>query len=79
MMVNYSSFFYELGYTDKLYNEESNSFNSRMISNRIKMVLEEWSTKYPKARFRAEGLRFDSLVDFNQWFTNELTTLKLEG
>jgi len=78
MMANYPDYFSELGYKDKLYNNESNQFNKELITEKIQQVQERWNEKYPELKFKTEKLRFDSQVGFNQTFTAEMEQLNLE-
>jgi hypothetical protein len=78
MMVNYAGFFSALGYKKSYYDLEKNQFNADEIVNRIKKIQETWKEKYPNMDFKTENLRFESLVNFNLSFTNEIEFLNME-
>jgi hypothetical protein len=63
MMVNYSAFFKALGYKTEYYDPAKNQFDQDEITDRIKTA----------------NLRFDSLVNFNLTYTNEMEFLNMEA
>jgi hypothetical protein len=78
MRVNYSEYFRALGFKEVYYDPLNNEFNEDAIRNKIKNILDTWQGKYPKAEFRADSLGFDSLVNFNLSFTNEVGLLNMD-
>jgi hypothetical protein len=78
MMINYPDFFMALGYKKSLYNAAKNQFESDEIVDRIKAIQTRWKEKYPNMDMKVQNLRFDSLVNFNLTFTNELEFLNME-
>jgi hypothetical protein len=78
MMINYGSFFRELGFRDTLYNAETGEYDRDTITARIKSIEERWKSKYPEFDFKTEKLKFDNRVSFNQSFTTEIEYLNLE-
>lgn len=79
MMVNYSSFFKELGFTDELYNAQTNEFNTALIHEKINNIMESWRTKYPQINFKTENLRYDSLLSFTHSFSSEVEFVNTEA
>jgi len=79
MMINYSSYFTALGFTEDLYDDEADRFQSRAIITRVENILDKWKEKYPALQFRSAALRFDTLVNFNHSFALELSNLNIEG
>lgn len=77
MMVNYPGYFGDLGY-ERLYNPVSNTFEKELIIEKIKTIQDKWKEKYPLLEFRTQNLRFDSLVNFDFSFTNELEFLNTD-
>jgi hypothetical protein len=79
IMVNYIDYFIALGFREKYYDAVSKQFNPAAITERIKQVQDKWKSKYPNLDFRFENLRYDSLLNFNLSFTNEVQFLNLEN
>jgi hypothetical protein len=79
MMVNYSDYFAALGYKEKYYEAATKQFNNAAIIEKIKQVQDTWKTKFPNMGFKFENLRYDSLLNFNFAFTNELQLLNMEN
>jgi hypothetical protein len=79
MRVNYGDFFRALGFRDLYYDPAKSSFDQEKIIEQIRNIQEKWRNKYPNADFKTENLRFDSLVNFNQTYTNELEFLNLDA
>ena len=79
MLINYSDYFTALGFRGKYYDAVSKQFNPGDITERIKQVQDNWKTKYPNFDFRVENLRYDSLLNFNLSFTNEVQFLNMEN
>lgn len=77
MLVNYPAFFGELGY-ERLYDPATNTFASDQIIEKIKSIQDAWKEKYPLLDFKTKNLRFDSLVNFDFSFTNELEFLNTD-
>ncbi len=78
MRVNYGDYFAALGFKEMLYDPIKNSFSQGAIFNKIRAIQEQWRSKYPRANFRSENLRFDNLVNFNHTFTTELEFLNMD-
>jgi hypothetical protein len=78
MMVNYPDFFMELGYSREYYSLEKKEFNTQAIIEKVKSIESDWKEKYPNMNVKAEKLKFDDLVSFNQSFTTEIEYLNLE-
>lgn len=78
MQVNYADYFGALGYSHLYYNPATNRFDEDGISSRIYAIQQEWKEKYPLMDFKTQNLRFDSLVNFNLTFTNEMEFLNME-
>jgi hypothetical protein len=79
MMVNYADYFSALGYRIRYYNAAKNEFDSSAITDKIKSIQTAWKEKYPLMDFKTENLRFDSLVNFDWTFTNEMEFLNMEA
>ena len=79
MQVNYSDYFSDLGFSDRLYDPVRLKFDDDEIVSRINSIQSGWKEKYPLLKFRTANLKFDSLVGFNFTFTTELETLNLEA
>ncbi len=78
MRVNYPDFFAALGYKNALYDTVKNKFYGEEIIEEIKQIQTRWKEKYPLMDFKAQNLRFDSLVNFDLSFTNEMEFLNME-
>jgi hypothetical protein len=78
MMVNHADYFSALGYKAPLYDTASSRFDDREITKKIEFIQQKWKEKYPQMDFKIVNLRFDSLVNFNLTFTNELEFLNME-
>lgn len=79
MRVNYSDYFYELGFKEKLYHAEDSNFEDEAIVDRVKVIVDKWRSKYPNLTFKTENLKFTNLVSFNHSFSNEIEGLNLES
>lgn len=78
MMVNYSDYFGELGYTTVFYNKEKEEFNKEALIAEIGKISEEWQSKYPDLSVKVDKLNFENIISFNQTFTTEIEYLNLE-
>jgi hypothetical protein len=78
MMINYGSFFKDLGFSEQFYNEETNEYNREAIISRIRAIEQRWNDKYPELAYKTDKLKFDNKVAFNQSFTAEIEYLNLE-
>ncbi|GAA4344291.1 hypothetical protein [Flaviaesturariibacter amylovorans] len=78
MMVNYPTFFTELGFPVQYYNPETQEFKQDAILKAVESIEEAWKGKYPDMKMRPDKLKFDSLVSFNQSFTGEIEFLNME-
>ena len=55
------------------------AYNPAAITEKIKQVQDKWKNKFPNLAFKFENLRYDSLLNFNLSFTNELQFLNMEN
>lgn len=78
MTVNYADYFAELGINRDYFNKDTSEFNQEAIIARINEIQEAWSEKYAEMNFKTDKLKFDSLVAFNQSFTNEVEALNMD-
>ena len=78
MMVNYADYFAALGYKKPYYDAEKNKFEVQDIINKIMNIQGRWKEKYPNMDFKTQNLRFDSRVNFDLSFTNEMEFLNME-
>jgi len=78
MQVNYSNYFKALGFRTVYYNEDRNDFDEDLIRNRIETVINYWKQKYAALNFRTKKLRFDTLLNFNHSFLQEVSELNFE-
>ncbi len=77
MQVNYSDFFEELGFRERYYYQ--NQFNISEIKNKIRDIINDSKSKYPKLNFDRDALNFSSLVDFNSSFVKQLEGLNFDN
>ena len=78
MMVNYADYFSALGYKTPYYDPVSARFDSGEIIDKVLSIQQKWKEKYPLMDFKTQNLRFDSLVNFDLTFTNEMEFLNME-
>lgn len=79
MYINYNDYFEALGFKERLYDSQNNSFAKEVIIDRIHQLQAKWKDKYPNMNFRTELLSFTDLANFNLSFTNEIEFLNMEG
>ncbi len=79
MMVNHADYFSALGFKINLYDPATNRFDSGGIIDAIQNVREKWKEKHPLLNFKTQNLRFDTLINFNSGYVNELGLLNMEG
>lgn len=79
MMINYADYFSALGYSTNYYDPQKNRFNESAIISAIRAIQQKWNEKFPLMDFKTQNLRFDSLINFNYSFTNEMEFLNLEA
>lgn len=79
MQVNYSEYFMDLGFADNYYDPSTKNFKVDEIVDCIESIVRNWRTKYPRLEFRTGTLKYDSLVEFNQTFGNEVAMLNIDG
>jgi len=79
MMVNYGAYFTALGYRERYYDDVTKQFNGPAIMEKIRQVQDPWKTKFPNMVFKFENLHYDSLLNFNLSFTNELQLLNMDN
>ncbi len=78
MMVNYPDYFSALGYKTAYYDPASGKFENESIIEKVLSIQQKWKEKYPLMDFKTQNLRFDSLVNFDLTFTNEMEFLNME-
>jgi hypothetical protein len=78
MRINYGDYFQALGFKETYYDPFKNAFNHEAIINKIRTIQDKWRSKYPNADFKTQNLRFDTLVNFDQSFTTELSLLNMD-
>ena len=78
MMINHGEYFKELGFSSTYYDAQTRVFDTDMITDRIRQIIDEWKTKYPNLRMKYESIKYDSLVNFNVSFTGEIEHLNLD-
>ena len=78
MKINYADFFTALGYTNIPYDAARNKFDSEEITDSIREIQSRWRDKYPNMDFKTQNLRFDTLVNFDMTFTNEIEFLNMD-
>ncbi|MBL7699567.1 MAG: hypothetical protein JNK79_15480 [Chitinophagaceae bacterium] len=78
MQVNYPEYFRELGFNTAYYDEERNQFNEDAVDDKIDSIIYYWKPKYPSLAFKTKKLKFDTLVNFNQSFLQEVSELNFE-
>ncbi len=78
MKINYADFFTALGYTNIPYDAARNKFDSEEIIDSIREIQSRWRDKYPNMDFKTQNLRFDTLVNFDMTFTNEIEFLNMD-
>ena len=74
----YPGYFSALGFSTVYYDASSNQFKQQAITDKIYAIQNSWKEKYPLMDFKTQNLRFDSLVNFNLTFTNEMEFLNME-
>ncbi|MEQ1675141.1 MAG: hypothetical protein ABL876_00490 [Chitinophagaceae bacterium] len=79
MMVNYPDFFSALGFQTVYYDPAKNQFATEEVTDRIKEIQTKWKDKYPNMDFKIQNLRYDSLINFNLTYTNEMEFLNMEA
>ncbi|MBO9570708.1 MAG: hypothetical protein J7497_00630 [Chitinophagaceae bacterium] len=78
MQINHAGYFEALGFHTKYYKAETNDFEEDDIIDRIELIINEWRPKYSSLGFKTRKLRFDTLVNFNQSFLEEVAELNLD-
>ena len=78
MMVNYPEYFVALEYKKVYYDPVRKQFVSQAVIDKIKEIQNRWKDKYPNMDFKTQNLRFDTLINFNLTFTNEMEFLNME-
>jgi len=77
MQVNHPDYFRELGFPISYYDKGKNAFNKDMIDEDIQLIIESWKGKYPGMAWKKQNIRYDSLLNFNHSFINEVQNLNL--
>ena len=78
MQVNYGDYFTALGFSQTLFDTQSNRFEQEEIEEEIEITIEAWKKKYLKLQFNTKNLRYDSLVSFNHSYTTEIGNLNFD-
>jgi hypothetical protein len=78
MQINYGEYFKALGFQTVYYDEERNHFNEDAIDDKIDTIIYYWKPKYSALAFKTKKLKFDTLVNFNQSFLQEVSELNFE-
>lgn len=78
MQINYGDYFKALGFQTVYYDEERNHFNEDAIDDKIDSIIYYWKPKYSTLAFKAKKLKFDTLVNFNQSFLQEVSELNFD-
>jgi hypothetical protein len=78
MQINYADYFLALGFKTIYYNEPTNEFEQEDIRDYIEETIEKWKPKYPSLNFKTRKLKFDTLVNFNESFLEEITELNFD-
>ena len=78
MQINYGEYFKAIGFSTVYYEEERNHFNEDAIDDKIDSIIYYWKPKYPSLAFKTKKLKFDTLVNFNQSFLQEVSELNFE-
>lgn len=68
-------FFADLGFTDNLYDTNTQVFNVPGMMTKVYQIQEATKAYYPYISFNAANLKFTSVLDFLLSYTNEITTL----
>jgi hypothetical protein len=78
MQINYSDYFKALGFKKEYYNEAVNNFQEDEIKEDIEIIIGAWKLKYPSLNFKTRKLKFDTLVNFNYSFLQEVAELNFD-
>jgi hypothetical protein len=78
MQINYGDYFKALGFGTTYYDADRNHFNEDAIDDRIDTIIYYWKPKYASLAFKTKKLKFDTLVNFNQSFLQEVSELNFE-
>jgi hypothetical protein len=78
MHINYNAYFAALGFRQQYYNAERNDFNEDEITDRIEAIINYWKHKYVSLNFKTKKLKFDSLLNFNHSFLQEVSELNFD-
>ena len=78
MQINYGDYFKALGFQTVYYDEERNHFNEDAIDDKIDSIIYYWKPKYAALAFKTKKLKFDTLVNFNQSFLQEVSELNFD-
>ncbi|RYY39839.1 MAG: hypothetical protein EOO08_09215 [Chitinophagaceae bacterium] len=78
MMVNYPNYFRELGFKVPYADGDGAVLFGDEIQRAVEAIEADWKVKYPDMKMRADKIRYDSLLSFNQTFTGEIEFLNME-
>jgi hypothetical protein len=78
MNINYNDYFKAMGFTKTYFNAEKKEIEKDDVVEAIENIISAWKPKYPRLQFNQEGLKFDSLLNFNFSFTKEITNLRFD-
>lgn len=78
MRVNNPDYFKELGFV-KEFTDANGLPVAAEVSTALRAICAAWKEKYPKLEFNTEKVKYDSLVNFNFSFTEEVALLNFES
>lgn len=78
MHINYGDFFRALGFQTIYYDERSNEFDEDEVEEQIEKIIGYWQHKYGGLNFNTKKLKFDTLVNFNQSFLQEIADMNFD-
>ena len=78
MQINYCGYFKALGFATEYYDDEKNDFDEDLIKSQVETIINYWKHKYPSLNFKIRKLKFDTLLNFNQSFLQEIAELNFE-
>jgi hypothetical protein len=78
MQINYGEYFKVLGFQTVYFDEERNHFNEDAIDDKVDSIIYYWKPKYQALVFKTKKLKFDTLVNFNQSFLQEIAELNFD-
>jgi hypothetical protein len=84
MKINYPGYFADLGFKDNFCEADKNNpgiynMNPEKITAAIVAIQNKWRVKFPKLDLKLANLKYESLMDFNLSFTNEMEFLNFDN